>query len=122
MRKATCGSLRRRYTECCDNDGYVLYQRSQVTDIVPGLKYMLDHYERIESGANDKIERLKRKMEEHNHIMLLPGVVYGFALRNRKWGESRVTLNLNAEYDAKLRCSGTRSHSAHAGDTPIERL
>ncbi|KAL2012489.1 hypothetical protein VTN00DRAFT_14 [Thermoascus crustaceus] len=92
MRKATCGSLRRRFSECCDNDGYVLYQRSQVTDIVPGLKYMLDHYERIESGANDKIERLKRKMEEHNHIMLLPGVVYGFALRNRKWVELDLTM------------------------------
>lgn len=34
----------------------------------------------------DQLGNIKKFLEEKDFIRLLPGWVYGFALRNRKWG------------------------------------
>lgn len=46
----------------------------------------------------DQLENVKKFLEENDLIRLLPGWVYGFALRNRKWGKELRPVNTASIY------------------------
>jgi hypothetical protein len=70
----------------CNRDRFPEYQKNQLDQHVRRVKDAVDQYQDIVNSATKKlIETMKKHMDGNNHIMLLPGVVYAFALRNRRW-------------------------------------
>jgi len=49
------------------------------------IRPVLEEYEQIKLEGAEGLERFTALMEKHSLTQLLPGVVPGFALRNRKW-------------------------------------
>ena len=72
----------------CLIDPYFSSLQTQVKDIEQRIKPVLEDYKYGNLGQGEDFQRFKRRMEEHDLVRLLPGVVPGFALRHRKWGES----------------------------------
>lgn len=70
----------------CIGDPYYESQTKQVEKIEPKIKALLDEYEAGKLYNQESLERFKQYMEDNDLINLLPGVVPGFALRNRRWG------------------------------------
>lgn len=56
------------------------------------IKSLLDDYEPSIVLRDRGLQDFKQFMEENDLIILLPGVVPGFALRNRKWGKSLLVM------------------------------
>lgn len=46
----------------------------------------------------DQLVNINKFLEENDLIRLLPGWVYGFALRNRKWGKELRPVNTASIY------------------------
>lgn len=76
----------------CFGDPYYTSQATQVEKIEREIKSILEEYEDGTLHSRDNSKWFETYMEEKDLIRLLPGVVPGFALRNRKWGESRDQL------------------------------
>jgi hypothetical protein len=74
---ATC------HSPSCLEDTYVPHQRSQSSKILSNLKTLLEEYEVDKAGG--MTEKLASELEKKDLLLLLPGVVYGYALRSRKW-------------------------------------
>lgn len=51
--------------------------------------------------SRDELVEMLRKA---GHLLLLPGIVYGFALRNRKWGESSEPRHIKRSEAANADC------------------
>lgn len=73
------------------------------------MKLLLEEYEIEKSDQNDGMRKFKQYMEEKDLIRILPGVVPGFALRNRKWGKfvlskahSTITNSLKVRLDLNM--------------------
>lgn len=71
----------------CLSDPYYGYQKSQRENVEPKIKTLLEEYENEKPHNEEGLERFKEYMEKSDLIRPLPGVVPGFALRNRKWGK-----------------------------------
>lgn len=67
----------------CLNDTYVSHQSAQSSKILSNLNTLLEEYEADKAGR--MMKNLASELEKQNLLLLLPGVVYGYALRNRKW-------------------------------------
>lgn len=71
---------------CQEGSMYMLTQfagRTQTTD--NEIKPVLEEYEQIKQEGDEGLGKFTALMEKHSLTKLLPGVVPGFALRNRKW-------------------------------------
>ncbi|KAL2214617.1 hypothetical protein CC79DRAFT_1264984 [Sarocladium strictum] len=75
----------------CTSDTYHAARSAYVGKVEQRVKGLLDDYEPSIVLRERGLQEFKQFMEEHNLIGLLPGVVPGFVLRNRKW----VQLNLD---------------------------
>lgn len=72
----------------CVCEAYDSFQSSQVRKITPRIKALLEEDETVKLYQKESLQEFKKYMEDNDLIRLLPGVVPGFVLRNRKWGES----------------------------------
>lgn len=71
----------------CTWDQYTDQQKKHRDKVEANMKLLLEEYEIEKSDQNDGMRKFKQYMEEKDLIRILPGVVPGFALRHRKWGE-----------------------------------
>lgn len=69
----------------CVFDLYQRSQRDQLATLEPRIQEILEEADFFPHGQSD-IERFKTYLEDQDLLELLPGVVPGFALRNRSWG------------------------------------
>ncbi|OCL12019.1 P-loop containing nucleoside triphosphate hydrolase protein, partial [Glonium stellatum] len=69
----------------CLSDRYAGQQKKQREKTESKIRLLLEEQEIERSDQNEGFTKLKQYMEENDLIALLPGVVPGFALRNRKW-------------------------------------
>lgn len=72
----------------CLRDPCYASQATQVEKIEREIKSILEEYEDASLRQREGAEWFKKYLEEKDLIRFLPGVVPGFALRNRKWGKS----------------------------------
>ena len=70
----------------CLSDCYSSFHSDQVQKAEPKVKALLEEHDSGNLDNRGSLERFKAYMEEKDLIRLLPGIVPGFALRNRKWG------------------------------------
>jgi hypothetical protein len=70
----------------CVTDRFGTHQAKQRADAEQSIKSVLEEYEMHKSGASREAVAFKNTMNEQNLTILLPGVVPGFVLRSRKWG------------------------------------
>ncbi|KAJ4419497.1 hypothetical protein N0V82_004942 [Gnomoniopsis sp. IMI 355080] len=75
---------------CFVSHPYRSSQRSQLEKLEPKIQEVLEEFD-YPFEEKGEIDRFKTYLEEQDLIELLPGVVPGFALRNRTW----VQLNLD---------------------------
>lgn len=77
---------------CCATDCVIdLYsssQKAQFGKLEPRIQEVLEEFEVLPQKQDD-LDRFKDYLEEQDLIELLPGVVPGFALRNRAWGKCK---------------------------------
>ncbi|KAI0132944.1 P-loop containing nucleoside triphosphate hydrolase protein [Xylariales sp. AK1849] len=59
----------------------------------------LDDYPSVKSTDAECISKLQTLMESNGQILLLPGMVHAFALRNRKWVSLELSLVQNSQYE-----------------------
>lgn len=71
----------------CITDVYDFAMSFEPGRVDSNVKEMLEVYEEGKPHQADNLQVFRNYMEEKNLIRLLPGVVPGFVLRNRKWGE-----------------------------------
>ncbi|CAM1503810.1 Fc.00g014010.m01.CDS01 [Cosmosporella sp. VM-42] len=83
------------YESGCAEDIYPEIQKKEIEKADTKLKTFLEEFEQEEAtehaSTQDVIDELIQYMSNDDLILLLPGVVNGYALRNRKW----VQLNLD---------------------------
>lgn len=70
----------------CVEDLYRTSQKNQLEKIEPKIQEVLEEFDFLPQEEGN-IDRFKSYLEEQDLIELLPGVVPGFALRNRAWGK-----------------------------------
>ncbi|KAF2096574.1 P-loop containing nucleoside triphosphate hydrolase protein [Rhizodiscina lignyota] len=75
----------------CTFDQYPNLQKVKRQKAVTVIRALLEECENEKSNQRDGLNNIKNFMEERDLIRLLPGVVPGFALRNRKW----IQLDIN---------------------------
>lgn len=78
--------------DACGNDGYVSYQKKLRDTAGKEVKNQLDEIKDKYAKQAADGDALKGTMAAKGLIQLLPGVVPGFVLRNRKWGERNRPL------------------------------
>lgn len=76
----------------CLRDPCYASQATQVEKIEREIKSVLEEHEDGSLRQGETSDWFKKYMEEKDLVRFLPGVVPGFALRNRKWGESKLLL------------------------------
>lgn len=76
---AWCGST-------CISEFYLSNQKMKQQQMETKIKTLIEESEYEKVHDKDDYARLKEYMEKHDLIQLLPGVVPGYALRNRRWG------------------------------------
>ncbi|KAI1633376.1 hypothetical protein F4809DRAFT_623386 [Biscogniauxia mediterranea] len=86
------------YRWACMYDAYV--EARGVADLSAFLKRNLNDYEPKEKVSKLIREEMKRHMEAKNLLILLPGDVPAYALRNRKWFDADVELLEPVVHDA----------------------
>ncbi|KAK9776800.1 putative AAA+ ATPase domain-containing protein [Seiridium cardinale] len=81
-------------------DWYWQHQINLIGKSRSTLGETLDRYPSVGSDPSEPaIPKLISAMEENGHILLLPGMVHAFALRNRKWVSLDLTLVQDAQYE-----------------------
>ncbi|KAI9694334.1 MAG: hypothetical protein M1820_009023 [Bogoriella megaspora] len=69
------------------------YRQEQArSKFLPDPKLLHDEYENVRWNQKDGLEQFVKFMEDNELIQLLPCIVPGFALRNRKWGKSTLLI------------------------------
>lgn len=81
------------HKDTCIADRYYELGLKQLGKIEDRIKGSLDEYDPSMILRKQGLQDFKQFMEEHQLIRLLPGVVPGFALRNRKWGKESFALD-----------------------------
>lgn len=82
-------------------DRYVEQQKKQREKAETKFKLLLEEYEVDKTDQIEGLKRFKQYMEDSDLIRLLPGVVPGFALRNRRWSKFDADLaGHDANHDA----------------------
>ncbi|KAF4963138.1 hypothetical protein FSARC_8851, partial [Fusarium sarcochroum] len=76
----------------CGNDAYYSSQKTQVDKIKAEVKQLLEEYEPGDQRSEKDLAKFKRNMKSERLLHLLPGVVPGFALRNKTWVLLDLTL------------------------------
>lgn len=71
----------------CQWDKYYVSQAAQIKNLEPAINSLFDEYENDKRGNDISFENFRSALEARDLVRLLPGVVPGFVLRNRKWGE-----------------------------------
>jgi hypothetical protein len=71
----------------CTSDQYPDQQRKEGNRLELEVKQLLEESGTEKMDPKEGLQQFKQYMEHHNLIRLLPGVVPGFSLRNRKWGK-----------------------------------
>ncbi|KAF5635828.1 ATPase family AAA domain protein [Fusarium sp. NRRL 52700] len=74
----------------CGDDAYPLSQKTQAEKMKVEVEQLLEDYEPRDLSREDDLGLFKENMRRDGLLHLLPGVVPGFALRNKTW----VLLNL----------------------------
>jgi len=75
---------------CCPgtgNDQYAAHQRMVLTKSLDRLSKDLEELDNSTRQIQASPEQYLKGLTEKNLLHLLPGVVVGYPLRNRKWGE-----------------------------------
>lgn len=72
----------------CLIDASLLQKREAVRKRLRDINIVLDDY-RVES--KEQIEKFKEDMKARDLLHLMPGEVYAFSLRRRKWGKSCIS-------------------------------
>ena len=67
-------------------DWYFSYLMGHIHKTHYHVTQALESYSSLETADPDRISDLIETMTRTGHILLLPGTVYAFALRNRRWG------------------------------------
>ncbi|KAK6088730.1 AAA family ATPase [Seiridium cupressi] len=81
-------------------DWYWQHQINMIGKSRSTLIETLDAYPSVDSNQSEPaIPKLISEMEKNGHILLLPGMVQAFALRNRKWVSLDLTLVQDAQYE-----------------------
>jgi hypothetical protein len=75
--------LPKYYSVSTWTDTYISHQRAQSSKMLSNLNALLEEYEVNKAGG--MMKKLASELEKQDLLLLLPGVVYGYALRNRKW-------------------------------------
>ena len=78
--------MRRHVYPYGSQDWYMQYQTALVNNTRRDVAETLESYPSVQTADSDRIKRLTEDMTKNGHILLLPGTVYAFALRNRRWG------------------------------------
>lgn len=106
-------SVIKKYSSCehgpyclgytCVFDFYPTSQKDQLEKLEPRIQEILEEAEFVPHEQGD-IEQYKAYLEDQDLIELLPGVVPGFALRNRSWGRCnlRILVHLKAKRTTDL--------------------
>lgn len=88
--KSSCG-VPNCFASACAVDLYSEIQKKEIEKADSKLKTFLEEFDTEEASEHgntqEVIEELNEYMENDDLILLLPGVVNGYALRNRKWGK-----------------------------------
>lgn len=71
----------------CVKDLYDASQKEQLETLEPRIQDLIEEADFMPQEPSD-IDRFKTYLEDQDLIVLLPGVVPGFALHNRAWGKS----------------------------------
>jgi hypothetical protein len=83
------GKCRKGHNWCAryeDNiDYYFDHQRQQREKAGPISRLLIEEYELQKLNSKDGLNNFKKYLDDNKLIQLLPGVLPGFALRNRKW-------------------------------------
>lgn len=74
------------YSRKCTSNAYIDYQREQREKVASEIKVVLEEYENEAHHDKSALDMFKKSLENKDIMRLLPGVVPGFVLRNRKWG------------------------------------
>ncbi|KAF5661965.1 ATPase family AAA domain-containing protein [Fusarium circinatum] len=69
----------------CGDDAYPLSQKTQAEKMKVEVEQLLEDYEPRDLSREDDLRLLKQNMRSDGLLYLLPGVVPGFALRNKTW-------------------------------------
>lgn len=80
------------YDKKCLGRIYITYQMGLRTTFEHDIKPTLEGFDQVKGEGAKGLETFSRLLESRHLIELLPGVAPGFALRNRRWGESTQTL------------------------------
>ncbi|KAK7709975.1 hypothetical protein SLS63_013117 [Diaporthe eres] len=92
--KRTCN-----HTSChdpsCIEDVYVQQQKQTFVEVWPELDAKMEEHDLLKINTEEHIDRCKKVMERENLLVLFPGIVSGYSLRNRKW----VRLDINQLQD-----------------------
>jgi hypothetical protein len=74
-------------TPNCGQDAYSVFQKAQANKIKKNVGLQLEEYEWSDVSRKEKLELFIEYMKGLGLLQLLPGVVPGFALRNKTWGK-----------------------------------
>lgn len=80
------------YDKKCLSRIYVTYQMSLRTRSEHEIKPILEQFDQLQGTEANGLQSFTNLLESEGLIELLPGVVPGFALRNRRWGKSEGLL------------------------------
>ncbi|KAF2996525.1 hypothetical protein E8E14_000232 [Neopestalotiopsis sp. 37M] len=90
-RTSFCTHHKRCIASSCTTDRYENTQTDKAITILSAADLILEEYETEILRGPEGLAQFTQLMTERNYIELLPGMVPGFALRNRKW----VLLNIS---------------------------
>ena len=72
----------------CTDEIFPSWHRRQRDKLATRIKRILDEYEGESWDDPTHLKTFSQRMEDEELLILMPGVVPGFVLRNRNWGES----------------------------------
>lgn len=86
----------------CVREKFPSWHRRQRDKLSTRIKRILDEYEGETWDDPAHLETFSRLMEAEDLLILMPGMVPGFVLRNRNWGESISATTFVLESDKQL--------------------
>ncbi|KAJ2988903.1 hypothetical protein NUW58_g3738 [Xylaria curta] len=94
--KASCSNIWCHNRSCISNV-YIKSQKKLREAYESEIKPVLEEYETLKHHSGAGRKRFRHLMENKDLVILLPGAVPGFALRNRRW----VLLDINSVKDVE---------------------
>lgn len=84
--KRTCNHTR-CHDPSCVKDVYIDQQKRIFNDVWLVFDAKMEEHDLLRISTQEHVDRCKAVMERENLLVLFPGIVSGYSLRNRKWGE-----------------------------------